>query len=541
MTATQKRIFAILLLVSIVYFFIFIFPNNTGADDQMMISLFEPDEFAQYPIVMKMLTPREELDKTILNFIAYRHYYYGSPFYFSSALLLLPIQLTQNVRATTQLNMLLLRQFISVLPMLGALWLLTFTQTKFNSYIKSIGLFVLLLSISAVVENNLWWHVDSLAVFFVALTFFLLDQDDLRFGRNFYLAAASTGLGAGTKVIGLFFFLAIPTYLIVGWVRRRLNWRTLILRALAFLGIMVATIVISNPFLLLPSQFARMLRILSRQSAAMSQGWTLQYAKGPASWVPILEDLYGQLVFILLAFIALGIGMWRTEQRVRHLLIAAWALPFGLYVLYAIAIKPTHFFLPILLPVYSSLVVLFDCPPFVKTNHLSPVQSRLAWVWAAVVVAVFGYQFVTYVQKDVTLYREVLTREEHNESLAFYRTIESDYLRRIQSDDRLVVFRDVRMYFPPGSQWVIRSYWNSNYKTIEEIKPDVLILWAQRIADYTQEGARENAVDPAAFEDTYRFYVDVSNDQVRGYRLLFHDGTGLMFVSEAVYDRFFRE
>src|SRR5687768_11229175 len=107
MTSTQKRIFGILVLISILYFTVFIFPNNTGAHDQMMISLFEPDEFAQYPIVMKMLTPHAELDKTILNFIAYRHYYYGSPFYFSSALLLLPIKLTENIRQTAQLNMLL--------------------------------------------------------------------------------------------------------------------------------------------------------------------------------------------------------------------------------------------------------------------------------------------------------------------------------------------------------------------------------------------------------------------------------------------------
>jgi hypothetical protein len=50
---------------------------------------------------------------------------------------------------------------------------------------------------------------------------------------------------------------------------------------------------------------------------------------------------------------------------------------FGLYVLFTIAIKPTHFFLPILLPAFSSLVVLFEFPPFTGSQ---PRQS-LSWLW----------------------------------------------------------------------------------------------------------------------------------------------------------------
>ncbi len=536
MTPTQKRVFAILVLISIFYFILFIFPNNTGAGDQMMISLFEPDEFAQYPIVIKMLTPHEELDKTILNFIAYRHYYYGSPFYFSSAFLLLPIEFIGNIRQTTQLNMLLLRQFISVLPMLGALLLLTHTQTKFNSHAKAIGLFIFLLSVSAVVENNLWWHVDSLAVFFVALTIFFLDKDDLRFGRDFILAAASTGLATGTKVIGLFFFLAIPTYLLVGVISKRLTWRTMMQRALLFVGVMLAAIIISNPYLLLSSQAARMIRMMGNQSAAMSVGWTLSYAKGPASWFPIIEDLYGQLIFIALSLLALGLGIWKSENRVRHLLIAMWSIPFGIYILYAIAIKPTHFFLPILLPIYSSMVVLFEFPPFSKPF----TQKWIGYVSGALIFAIIGYQFIVYLQKDTALYREVLAREQQNESLVFYNRIEAEYLGRIQSDERIVVFRDVRMYVPQSPRWVLRTYWNSDYTAIEQIKPDVIILWPQRIMDYTQEGARENAVDPVSFEDTYQFYVDADNERLRGYRLLYRDNAGLLFVTDVLYEQFFK-
>ncbi len=537
MTTTQKRVFATLIAISVIYFAAFIPPNNTGAKDQMMISLFEPDEFAQYPVVIKMLNPGETVTATIFNFIAYDHYYYGSPFYFSSALLLLPIKLFDRLRYTTQLNMLLLRQFISVLPMLGALLLLTHLQTKFNSYAKSIGLFVFLLAVSAVVENNLWWHVDSLAVFFIVLTLFFLDREDQRFGIDFALAAASAGLGTGTKVIGLFFALTVPTYLFLGILSKKLTWPAALKHGLIFVGIMTATIVISNPFLLLAGQRETMISTLSRQAASQTEGWTLAYAKGPASWLHIIEELYGQLIFVALSFIALGLGIWRGPNRIRHLLIATWAIPLGLYILFVVAIKPTHFFLPTLLPVFSSLVVFLEYPPFATDKPRSPVS----YAWGAIIAAVVIWQFGVYLNKDVGLYRDVLTREQNEGSLVFYDILERDYLPKITSTEPLTVFRDVRMYFPDNARWNIRTYWNSKYSTIEKIKPDIIILWSQRILDYTQEGALENAVDPATFQDTYTFYMDVKNDRVRGYRLIYRDAEGLMFVSDAVYELYFKE
>lgn len=533
--STYKRTLFAVIIISVACFIIFIFPNNTGAKDQNMISIFEGDESAQYGVVMKMFNPYPEIKDAILNFIAYRHYYYGSPFYFSSALSLFPVKLVKNIHKTTQLNMLLLRQFISVLPMLGAIFTLTYMQTRFKSLIKSVGLFIFLLSVSAVVENNLWWHADALAVFFVTLTIFFLDRDDLCFGFNFYLAAVCTGLAAGTKVIGLFFFLAIPVYIVVGLVRGLLTWRTAFFRAAAFVGFMVATIVLSNPFMLLPSQFIRMIRILSNQSASMSVGWILFYDKGPASWLPILNDLYGRSIFLVLAMIALFLGIWKSENRLRHLIIAAWAIPYGLYILFVIAIKPTHFFLPILLPVYSSLIILFEFPPF--TRFSTPKWT--GFIWGTFVIAVIGFQFVTYLTKDVALYTDILAREDTNRSMVFYDTIARDYLPRIPVDQQLEVFRDVKMYFPRMSKWVVRGYWNSNYQTIEKIRPDIIILWPQRIADYTHPGVQEQAIDPASFQDTYQFYIDVDNNRLRGYKLVYRDESGLMFVSDILYEQYF--
>lgn len=526
MTPLQKRIFFILLAIGSLYFILFIPPNNTGADDQMMISLFEPDEFAQYPIAEKMVAPAESLKQALINFLIYGHYYYGWTFYAASALLVL-------IGTSVQQDMLLLRQFISVLPMLGALLLLVYIQTKFRSYLKSIGLFVLLFAVSAVVENNLWWHVDSLAVFFTVLVIFFLDKDDLRFGSDFYLAAAATGLASGTKVIGLFFFLAIPAYILLGVLQKKVDWRTAALRAFAFVGIMAVVIFISNPFLVYKSQRTDMIEILSRQSSFQNQGWVLSYAKGPASWLPIIQRLYGELIFIALAFFALALEIKRPATRARGLVTALWVIPFGLYVLFVVAIKPTHFFLPILLPVYACLPALFDLRIFEKKNIRS-------WLAGGLFLAVIGYQFVQYIGRDITLYQEVLVREEHEASLVFYRELEESIFPRIPTDDGLVVVRDVRMYLPDDSRWVVRSYWNIKYSVIEKIEPDLILIWSQRIWDYTQEGARESAVNPVDFEETYQFYVDADIDKIPGYRLVYRDSEGLFFVREELYEAYFR-
>lgn len=529
----QKRIFIILLLISMFYFSVFILPNNTGAKDQMMISLFEPDEFAQYPIVLKMITHEETVKQNLINFFIYGHYYYGWPFYASSALTVLIATLIQGYE-NTQLNILLLRQVISVLPMTMALFLLVYIQTKFKSYIRAIGLFILLLSVSAVVENNMWWHVDSLATLFIVAVLFFLDKDQLQFGQDFYLAAFFTGLATGTKVIGLFFFLVIPTYLLIGILQKQITWRIAVFRAVAFVGIMVIIIFISNPFLIYRSQMQKMIEILSRQASFQTQGWVLAYAKGPASWFPIIQSLYGKPVFIVLAFITLALGVWRKESRMRCLFIALWSIPFGVYVLYAIAIKPTHFFLPILLPVFSSLVIIFEFPPFTSK------RISIAWIWGLLTIGIIGYQITVYINKDISMYHEVLAREEHEASLIFYQVLESEILPRIQTNEKLVVFRDVRMYLPRNSRWVIRSYWNSKYSTIETIKPDMILLWSQRISDYTQEGVRENALDSETFQDTYEFYVDADNNQLRGYKLVYRDSEGLFFVSDEIYNEYFK-
>ena len=214
MTSTQKKTFRILLIIGAVYFAAFIAPNLTGARQPEMLSVFEIDEYAQYEHAIRMLTPGDTLYQTARNFLIYLHYFYGYPFYFFSALALLPLKLIlgANWTAQTPLIVMTLRQMINVLPLIASAMLLVHMQTKFKSLWKSVALFLLLLILPGTVVNDLWWHPDGLATLVVVLTLFFLDRDELRFGRNFWLAALSCGVGAGVKYMGAFFVLAIPVY-----------------------------------------------------------------------------------------------------------------------------------------------------------------------------------------------------------------------------------------------------------------------------------------------------------------------------------------
>ena len=81
MSIKQKNIFLILIVFGLVYFVIFWFPNSSGAKDMNMLAVFEPDEFAQYPHVIRMLKWDTSWKESARRFFAYQHYYYGFPFY----------------------------------------------------------------------------------------------------------------------------------------------------------------------------------------------------------------------------------------------------------------------------------------------------------------------------------------------------------------------------------------------------------------------------------------------------------------------------
>ncbi len=179
MKQKQTRVLIILALFSIAYFIVFIFPNATGAANAHMLSLTSQDESFQYPFLMRMLTPGESFKETLTHIISYHHYIYGYPFYIASALASLPLKLIygNQLDSQVQLHLTVLRQLVSVLPMILSILILVYLQTRFQSLWRSVLLFSLLATLPGIVRQNIsWWHPDALAILTAMLVFFFLDS-----------------------------------------------------------------------------------------------------------------------------------------------------------------------------------------------------------------------------------------------------------------------------------------------------------------------------------------------------------------------------
>src|SRR5512142_444494 len=126
MTRKKKLILSILLFIGGLYFLALWFPNATGAKDQNMLSVFSADEIAQYPYMVRMLAAFFTIPQSLFRFLAYQQYFYRFTYYFYSVVgVLLPLKLLGGVGSVST-NMLFLRQFDSVLPMVLALILLVY-------------------------------------------------------------------------------------------------------------------------------------------------------------------------------------------------------------------------------------------------------------------------------------------------------------------------------------------------------------------------------------------------------------------------------
>ena len=524
MSKTQKITLFALLGVGGIYFILFIFPNLTGARDANMLSVFEVDEFAQYPNLLHMLEPGASFYQTIRNFLVYLHYFYGYPFYFFSALAVLPVRLLSGANWTglTPTILMVLRQAINVLPMLLAVGLLVFTRTRFKSLWLSLGLFCLLLSLPGLVSNNLWWHPDSLAFLFAVLVFFFLEQDALRFGRNFWLAAAACGVAFGIKYFGLYFALAIPLYIAWGIAARKLSWRQAVLKAGLFVLVMAAAVVVSNPLLLLPQERQALVANQRLQFQQTSAGIILrdslpyfQLGQYPADF----RLHYGEVLFILLGLGGMLLGLARSKQRRLDVLMLAWLVPMAYTVNFA-GTKRTHYWLPIVLLLAAGLTNYFLPEIWAK-----PGRGRSLMGWS--VIALVALQMILFVRSDVSLYQQGLTREQTSPGIAFYRRFDQEILSKLPPDSPLLIYRDWHIYVPGGPHRRVEINWDlANSAYIAGLKPDFILLEQANVQLFSDPATQAKAADPGAMQELQQFYTEVLNDQVPGYHLLFKDDFG---------------
>jgi hypothetical protein len=540
LTSAIKTRFTVVtwILICSVYLLIFVPPNLTGAHDPNMLAAFRDelpqygtDEYSQFIVVMRMTGGGTSPKEFWGNVLLYRYYAYGYPFFLTSAAAILPIRLFHYLgdgTNSTVAYMLVLRQ-LSPLFMLAAIILLVSLWTGFRSIVKSIVLFAFLASIPAVFFNNMFWHPDSLVTLFVVLTIFALAKDELRFGLWFHLAAASCGLAAGTKVIGLFFFLSVGVYLLLGLTQHRVTLRGLLKHGATFVVVMIVTIVVSNPMLLIPNVARSYVETLRAIAEANAWGWDAEQPKGPIPWyADVLREEFGfwwTYVAVLVACL-LGIA-YNREKRMLNIIILTWILPISLYALFGVAYKSAHYFIPIFLPLMSCVGNVLE----------SDVLGRLkgpALVLASVSILLCGAQLVFYIPTNAKMYMTVLDRENRSQSLRFYRELNDTYLSRQTEHTRLTVVREAKLYLPPSPNLDDTSskYLVFDYDYINHVRPDLILLTKANIDRHSDPLQVRTAYPPARAQwvKGYDFYFDAKMDSLTGFHKVLETDFAVAFV-----------
>jgi len=388
---TQRQVFLILAVMGLLYFLAF-FPVNYGGR-------IHPDEDIIYPDVVAMLIPGETFTETLRDSFIVDSWWYGYPYFPISALaLVIPRLIYGNAFAEqVTLNMLLLRQFVSVLPMIIGLLVMVYVVDRFRSPWISIGLAAGLAAMPGVLRyNTRFWHPDGIIVLLTALTFFFLQRDRLRFGRNYYLAAAAIGLNAAIKVWGLFFFLAIGGYLLAGLAEKKLDFKKAVTAGLLFILVMAGTILITSPSILIPWNFNTYLAEMQEYYPVMRYGYDEPdpqgvYRTGLPAWMVFFRIHAMPEFFFWFATAALALASLLGSRKTLARLILAWCAVVGTYLVAWIAVKSFQYLLPLMIPLYAGAFLLPSIaeadryPPWLEFLA-KPETKRALWAITAVFV-----------------------------------------------------------------------------------------------------------------------------------------------------------
>ena len=398
-----QRITLIILAVMGLVYFIGFMPSNYMLDSEGHFYTHS-DEAVIYPDVAKVLVWHGTISDVVHLVIEQWPWWYGYPYLpMSAAVLLVPrLVLGQNFADNIQLNVFLLRQFISVLPMILSLMLLIYLVNRYKSIWQSIAMFIFLAMVPGVVKFNYqFWHPDSIIILLILLTFAFLEKDKLRFGRYFYFAAVSCGLTVAIKLWGLFFVLAIGGYLLAGLLKKRLTFMQAVLAGLGFILAMAGTILITSPGLMAP-YIARVAgESWTQQQGSILHGYgevdtTNVYGTGLANWLRWFGFYFMQPFFFFFAVLALVLGsLWGSRKTINRLVLA-WSAATGYYLMTFSAMKNFQYMLPLMMPLFLGALMF---PSLAKADPDSNQSAyfRKPWVgkvlWAITIVVVLA-QFV---------------------------------------------------------------------------------------------------------------------------------------------------
>ena len=528
MEKQSKQIRTSVILISFAFLILISIPNAKASENIAMVSMFEPDEGIMIPVIRSMIAPRETIKDYLYYFLLYSYYFYGFPFFASSALVSLPLQWMNQIDNIPWL-MLTLRQLISVLPMVLSVLLLVYMHDRFRT-IRSTLLVVFLLLVPAVIQNGFWWHPDGIVLLLSTLVLYFLYTDQHKLGWRFLAAAFFCGVLTATKLVGAYFFLAVGLTVIWSIVNKDVTWKKAVIRSLAFIGIMVATFIISNPFLLIESHRTWYINIFRKQTELLSFGYGIIYDRGlRASW-PLMRQYYGEAIFIA---VTLGITIWnivKQETRFLHALTLAWFVPLTISVITFSHFK-YQYWLPVAIPLFCNWVTLL--PQKIRLNFTTPSLSQVIKI---ILLLVFCVQMIFFGVQSTRLLIERTYRKENSAEVIFYE-LAMDQLEPI-GDNSVYAYYDYRLYMPPKDNWVSEtSFELLDYDFITSRNFDVLFLLQQRIRDYLHPNAV--GVDPESFARAQAFYRDADDGILEDYILLFRNETALLYIREDICRRDF--
>lgn len=522
----RRPAFLPLLALAILYSLVFVAPNSTGAHDKNMLAAFQLDEYVQFGVISRMLTPKSSFLMNVVDFVVYRHYFYGYPFYLASAIFTSPLWIVSGFASPAELSqayMLTLR-FMSLVTVAAAVVLMIAMWDGLQNVGRALFFFLFFGVTPAVVFNNSWWHPDGLLTLLVVLTIGCLYRDDLRFGRWFLGAAVFCGLATGVKVIGLFFGPTIAVYLLLGLRAKRLGWAQLFRHGALFVGVMVLTIIVSNPLLLIPRTSRQIIDTMVLQATGESQRGS---SRGLLAWYE--EQLrwgFGYWWIYLAGLGACIYGIVRGGPKaLLSTLILTWALPFSVYCISVVTFKKSYYFIPILLPLFSCLLnpAIWNFRGFARERRWG------AFALAGSLVALYLANLPFYMSTNAGMYRYFLNKEAESGSLAFYQTLAAYQGGGLPPADSLTIFRDPYVYVPPDGARDVRMKWGAaSYADLADFEPDLILLQQEYIERHADAAAPSTGT--AAMSSSGRFYDDARSDVLVGYRKILETEFGVAFL-----------
>jgi hypothetical protein len=415
LTISQKKTFMVLMIIGLAYFLAFIPVNLQNTGSLQAFNAHGGDEAVIYPILLQLFEPGDTFSARLYHIFIYEDYHYGYPFYVISALAVLPVRLLYgpNFAEHVQITLPLLRQFVSVLPMMLSATLLSYMITKFRQRFYAIAVFLFLLFIPGVVYYNArFWHPDALAIFCVVLTLFFLQRDKGKFDYNWILTAAACALATSIRLLGFFAGLAVAYAMLDALIHHKASFKKIVLSGLIFVLVMGAVILVSSPFLLMPAARARFVDILSEKQNEMKFGYNEPdpehiYRTGWQVWLPFLEKHYGEGLFLLLTAISLGITSFMGDRQREQRLIALWVIPSLGYLIYFVAVKSYQYLLPSMVPFMATV---FNLALLLQEKGKTKLRSRDVYrMLEVLLLGVIAIQVILWLRVDWQIYMAKFT------------------------------------------------------------------------------------------------------------------------------------